>query len=157
MECCVQRFTPRLFPAPLAGKFFRPGRSPPFRTNPVIRFHQSREPIFNPGNPCPKPGFSVEFISRRNHSSSVTARAGWLLGLGEKKQTLPEIVKAGDPVLHEPARDVPLKEIGSERIQKIIDEMVKVMRTAPGVGLAAPQIGIPLKVISKVASFSQCS
>lgn len=84
----------------------------------------------------------------------MTARAGWLLGLGEKKQTLPEIVKAGDPVLHEPARDVPLKEIGSERIQKIIDDMVKVMRTAPGVGLAAPQIGIPLKVISKDTSFS---
>lgn len=60
---------------------------------------------------------------------------------------MPDIVKAGDPVLHEPSQDVPLEEIGSERIQKIIDEMVKVMRNAPGVGLAAPQIGIPLKII----------
>lgn len=81
-----------------------------------------------------------------NRSSNLAARAGWFLGLGEKKEVLPDIVKAGDPVLHEPAQEVPLEEIGSERIQKIIDDMIKVMRKAPGVGLAAPQIGIPLKV-----------
>lgn len=56
-------------------------------------------------------------------------------------------MKAGDPVLHEPAREVGVEEIGSERIQKIVDDMVRVMRQAPGVGLAAPQIGIPLKII----------
>lgn len=60
--------------------------------------------------------------------------------------SLPTIVKAGDPVLHEPAREVDPKEIGSEKIQKIIDDMVLAMRKAPGVGLAAPQIGIPLRV-----------
>lgn len=69
------------------------------------------------------------------------------MGLGgEKKPVLPDIVEAGDPVLHEPAEEVSPEEIGSDRIQKIIDDMVKVMRKAPGVGLAAPQIGIPLKV-----------
>lgn len=60
---------------------------------------------------------------------------------------MPKIVKAGDPVLHEPAQDVDPKEIGSERIQKIIDDMINTMRLAPGVGLAAPQIGIPLRII----------
>lgn len=60
---------------------------------------------------------------------------------------MPDLVKAGDPVLHEPAREVDPNEVGSERIQKIIDDMVRVMRNAPGVGLAAPQIGIPLKII----------
>lgn len=60
---------------------------------------------------------------------------------------LPEIVKAGDPVLHEPAEEVRLDEIGTKRIQKIIEDMISVMRKAPGVGLAAPQIGIPLKII----------
>lgn len=74
------------------------------------------------------------------------APAGWFLGLGDKKNALPEIVKAGDPVLHEPAVDVAVGEIGSERVQKVIDDMVAVMREAPGVGLAAPQIGIPLRV-----------
>ncbi|CAL1377716.1 unnamed protein product [Linum trigynum] len=91
------------------------------------------------------------YLDSRAHkslSSSAAARAGWILGLGQKKKpVLPEIVKAGDPVLHEPAREVEPGEIGSERIQKIIDDMVKVMRVAPGVGLAAPQIGIPLRII----------
>ncbi|EPS65471.1 hypothetical protein M569_09306, partial [Genlisea aurea] len=76
-------------------------------------------------------------------------RAGWFLGLSRNnnKSPLPEIVKAGDPVLHEPAEDVPPEDVGSEKIQKIIDDMVVVMRKGPGVGLAAPQIGIPLKII----------
>ncbi|XP_075503648.1 peptide deformylase 1A, chloroplastic-like [Primulina tabacum] len=90
-------------------------------------------------------------VARRNHSprsgSGTTVRAGWLLGLGDKKNVLPDIVKAGDPVLHEPAQEVRAEEIKSERIQKIVDDMVKVMRKAPGVGLAAPQIGIPLRII----------
>jgi peptide deformylase len=59
---------------------------------------------------------------------------------------LPEIVEAGDPVLHEVASPVPVEEIPTERIQKIIDDMIAVMRAAPGVGLAATQIGIPLQV-----------
>ncbi|KAF8095075.1 hypothetical protein N665_0341s0003 [Sinapis alba] len=84
-------------------------------------------------------------------SSSLKTKAGWLLGLGDnnkkKKVDLPDIVAAGDPVLHEKAREVDPEEIGSERIQKIIDDMVKVMRLAPGVGLAAPQIGVPLRII----------
>lgn len=65
----------------------------------------------------------------------------------KKKAVLPDIVKAGDPVLNEPASEVPVEEIGSERIQKIIDDMIGVMRKFPGIGLAAPQIGIPLKII----------
>ncbi|XP_027344806.1 peptide deformylase 1A, chloroplastic-like [Abrus precatorius] len=82
-------------------------------------------------------------------SQTTTARAGWFLGLGSdnKKLNLPDTVKAGDPVLHEPAQNVDPNEIGSERVQKIIDDMIRVMRNAPGVGLAAPQIGIPLRII----------
>ncbi|CAJ1951257.1 unnamed protein product [Sphenostylis stenocarpa] len=82
-------------------------------------------------------------------SQTCSARAGWFLGLGadNKKTNLPDIVKAGDPVLHEPAREVDPNEIKSEKVQKIIDDMVRVMRNAPGVGLAAPQIGIPFRII----------
>ncbi|RDY04415.1 Peptide deformylase 1A, chloroplastic [Mucuna pruriens] len=80
---------------------------------------------------------------------SVSARAGWFLGLGAdgKKTTLPDTIKAGDPVLHEAAQEVDTNEIRSEKMQKIIDDMIRVMRKAPGVGLAAPQIGIPLRII----------
>ncbi|XP_073223519.1 peptide deformylase 1A, chloroplastic/mitochondrial-like isoform X2 [Cicer arietinum] len=70
------------------------------------------------------------------------------LGWGSKRvNKFPPIVKAGDPVLHEPAREVHLSEIKSEKVQNIIDDMIHVMRKAPGVGLAAPQIGIPFRVI----------
>ncbi|XP_073007807.1 peptide deformylase 1A, chloroplastic isoform X2 [Typha latifolia] len=82
---------------------------------------------------------------RGSSSRSSRVSAGWFSGFRSKKADLPEIVKAGDPVLHEPAREVCIKEIGSEKIEKIIEDMIAVMRNAPGVGLAAPQIGIPLK------------
>lgn len=100
--------------------------------------------------PAPSAGlirhrFSHCVAGRRRVPSKVSA--GWFSGFSVKKESLPEIVKAGDPVLHEPAADVPLEEIGSEKIQKIIDDMIEVMRKAPGVGLAAPQIGIPLRVL----------
>ncbi|KAE8705106.1 Peptide deformylase 1A [Hibiscus syriacus] len=101
--------------------------------------------------PLSRPAFSNPdplLTPRMPLSSSAVSKAGWFLGLGDKnKMSLPEIVKAGDPVLHEPAREVDPNEIGSERIQKIIADMVRVMRMAPGVGLAAPQIGIPLRII----------
>ncbi|XP_065866803.1 peptide deformylase 1A, chloroplastic [Euphorbia lathyris] len=115
----------------------------PTTLSPIYRF--TRMPIS-------KPQFLSSTI-RRPFSSPPIAKAGWLLGLGDKKKnnnmrsSLPDIVKAGDPVLHEPAREVAPEDIGTERIQKIIDDMVKVMRIAPGVGLAAPQIGIPLRII----------
>lgn len=49
-------------------------------------------------------------------------------------------------MLHEPAEEVMREDIGSARIEKAINDMVDVMRAGPGVGLAAPQIGIPLQV-----------
>lgn len=81
---------------------------------------------------------------------------GWLSGLLGGKggggaptamTVTPGTVKAGDPVLHEPAQEVAPGDIPSEKVQGVIDRMVAVMRKAPGVGLAAPQIGVPLKII----------
>ncbi|KAF3324620.1 peptide deformylase 1A [Carex littledalei] len=83
----------------------------------------------------------------RSRSRFRVSATGWFSGFGSKKAVLPEIVKAGDPVLHEPAKEVAKEEIGSEKIEKVIEDMIAVMRNAPGVGLAAPQIGIPLKII----------
>ncbi|RPH60102.1 MAG: peptide deformylase [Acidobacteria bacterium] len=53
------------------------------------------------------------------------------------------IVKFGDPVLQSRASDVPV--IDSD-FQKLIDDMIETMYAAPGIGLAAPQIGVPLRV-----------
>ena len=53
------------------------------------------------------------------------------------------IVKYGASVLHQSAEDVTgiTGEIGD-----LITDMVQTMYAAPGVGLAAPQIGIPLRI-----------
>lgn len=60
-----------------------------------------------------------------------------------------EIVQTGDPVLRQVARQLSDDEIRSESTQRLIAQMRDTMRAAPGVGLAAPQIGesIQLAVI----------
>ncbi|HEU0105153.1 MAG TPA: peptide deformylase [Vicinamibacteria bacterium] len=54
------------------------------------------------------------------------------------------IVKYGHPMLHEPSE--PVREIDGA-IHKLLDDMVETMYAAPGIGLAAPQIAVPLRVI----------
>jgi peptide deformylase len=49
----------------------------------------------------------------------------------------------GDPVLHSPASRV--DEITDE-VRALVDDMFETMDTAPGVGLAAPQVGVPLRI-----------
>jgi peptide deformylase len=53
------------------------------------------------------------------------------------------ILRLGDAVLQEPA--VPVDAITPE-IQTLIDDMIETMYAAPGVGLAAPQIGRSLRI-----------
>ncbi len=48
------------------------------------------------------------------------------------------------PILRQKAKRVPRVD---ESIRKLIDDMVDTMIAAPGVGLAAPQVGVPLRVI----------
>ena len=53
------------------------------------------------------------------------------------------ILKYGDDVLHQPARAV---EHLNLEIDRIVDDMIETMYAAPGVGLAAPQVGVPLRI-----------
>lgn len=55
-----------------------------------------------------------------------------------------KIVTLPEPVLRGKARKV--TDFGQD-LQKLVDDMVETMREAPGVGLAAPQVDIPLRVI----------
>ena len=57
------------------------------------------------------------------------------------------IVQTGDPVLRAEARPLTAEELASKRIQKLILDMRDTMRAAPGVGLAAPQIGESLQLV----------
>jgi peptide deformylase len=54
------------------------------------------------------------------------------------------IVKWGSPVLHAPSARVTGID-GS--VATLVKDMVETMYAAPGIGLAAPQIGVPLRVI----------
>jgi peptide deformylase len=53
------------------------------------------------------------------------------------------IVRYGSAVLQSPAKPV---EAVDDEVRRLIDDMTEVMYAAPGVGLAAPQIGVPLRI-----------
>jgi peptide deformylase len=57
-----------------------------------------------------------------------------------------EILIVGNPLLRERAREVSLEELGSPEVQQIIDDLIDTMRHANGAGIAAPQIGVPLRI-----------
>ena len=57
-----------------------------------------------------------------------------------------KILQAGDPVLRARSRPLTPDEIRGPEIQHLIEWMRETMREAPGVGLAAPQIGLPLQL-----------
>ncbi len=54
------------------------------------------------------------------------------------------IVTLPDPVLRKKARPV---SVFDKQLQSLIDDMIETMRDAPGVGLAAPQVGISERLI----------
>ena len=49
----------------------------------------------------------------------------------------------GEPVLHEPAK--PVTDFGS-KLAALVRDLEETMAAAPGVGLAAPQVGVPLRL-----------
>jgi peptide deformylase len=57
-----------------------------------------------------------------------------------------KIVQAGEPVLRHSARELSRDEIRGAEIQQLIEWMRETMRDAPGVGLAAPQVGLSLQL-----------
>jgi peptide deformylase len=65
------------------------------------------------------------------------------------------IVQTGNPVLRRVGRELTVEEIKSASTQELIESMRDTMRAAPGVGLAAPQIGksIQLAVIEDRAEY----
>ena len=53
------------------------------------------------------------------------------------------ILRYGDQILHAPAS--PVAEMTSE-VQRLIEDMIQTMYAAPGIGLAATQVGVPLRI-----------
>jgi peptide deformylase len=56
------------------------------------------------------------------------------------------IIQAGEPVLRQVSRALAAAEIVLPATQQLIEDMRETMRKAPGVGLAAPQVGLPLQL-----------
>jgi peptide deformylase len=53
------------------------------------------------------------------------------------------ILKYGDAILHDIARRV---DVVTPEIERLIDDMAETMYAAPGIGLAAPQVGAPWRI-----------
>src|SRR5947209_2731863 len=53
------------------------------------------------------------------------------------------ILKYGDKILHARARAV---DALTPEIDRLVDDMIETMYAAPGIGLAAPQVGVPLRI-----------
>jgi peptide deformylase len=53
------------------------------------------------------------------------------------------LLRHGAPVLHRPADRVASL---TPEIQTVIDDLIQTMYAAPGIGLAAPQIGVPVRI-----------
>jgi peptide deformylase len=68
-----------------------------------------------------------------------------------------KLVQVGEEVLRQPARELSSEEIVSAEIQQLIEHMRETLRDAPGVGLAAPQVGvgIQLAVIEDLPEYSK--
>ena len=60
--------------------------------------------------------------------------------------TVRPILSIGHPTLREDAADIPVDEIGSDKVQQLIDDLIDTMRDANGAGIAANQIGVARRV-----------
>jgi len=56
------------------------------------------------------------------------------------------VLQAGAAVLRQQARPLTPEEVRGPAIQQLIEHMRETMREAPGVGLAAPQVGVPFQL-----------
>jgi peptide deformylase len=57
-----------------------------------------------------------------------------------------EIVTVGHPVLRQRAAEVTPEELATAETQQFIDDLIDTMRHANGAGLAANQVGVPIRI-----------
>ena len=66
------------------------------------------------------------------------------------------ILMIGNPVLREPGLPVASDQIAGAEVQSLIDDLIDTMREANGAGLAATQIGVPLRVVVMEVTSNPC-
>ncbi len=57
-----------------------------------------------------------------------------------------KVARLGHPVLRQKASDVEIKDIKAGKFRPLIDDMVETMHAYEGVGLAGPQVHLPLRI-----------
>ncbi|CAH2323969.1 peptide deformylase, mitochondrial [Pelobates cultripes] len=67
--------------------------------------------------------------------------------LGVPTPPYPRVTQTGDPVLRCHAAPVPPDQISHPDTVKVINRMVRVLRSGGCVGLSAPQLGVPLRIL----------
>ncbi|XP_069570418.1 peptide deformylase, mitochondrial [Brachyistius frenatus] len=88
----------------------------------------------------------------RRHSSGVKVRS--YLQFVKRKVIAPpsppygHVCQVGDPVLRSHAAAVDPAAVTGLEIRRVIETMVKVMRKMECVGLSAPQVGVPLRILA---------
>jgi len=67
-----------------------------------------------------------------------------------------KVARIGHPVLRGTSRELRADEVGSAEIQRLIDDMVETMHDYDGVGLAAPQVHLGLRLaVIEVPSYDE--
>lgn len=103
-----------------------------------------------PRSSCLSPHSSVH--CRHSYSSSIRVRS-YLQYVKHKLISPPtppfnHVCQVGDPVLRSRAAAVDPAAVTGSEIQGVINTMVRVMRKLDCVGLSAPQIGVPLRILA---------
>src|SRR6267378_1612189 len=57
-----------------------------------------------------------------------------------------KVARLGHPVLRHKASDVEIKDIKAGKFRALVDDMIETMHEYEGVGLAGPQVHLPLRV-----------
>ena len=57
-----------------------------------------------------------------------------------------KVARLGHPVLRQKASDLELKDIKSGKFKSLVEDMVETMHAYEGVGLAGPQVHLPLRI-----------
>lgn len=57
-----------------------------------------------------------------------------------------KVARLGHPVLRQKASDVEIKDIRAGKFRALVDDMIETMHAYEGVGLAGPQVHVPLRI-----------
>jgi peptide deformylase len=57
-----------------------------------------------------------------------------------------KVARLGHPVLRTKAQPIPVADIKTPKVQQLVDDMFETMREYQGIGLAAPQVHVSLRV-----------